>query len=56
MSGSSHEWNDDFFSNDNFGMEPSPQDEDEALLLTDAGNWNFENFNEDSIDLNFFNN
>lgn len=60
MSSESHvDWNDDFFNSNvyNFGMESSTQTETEdPLLLTDAGNWNFENFTEDSIDLNFFDN
>ncbi|CAP37267.2 Protein CBR-XBP-1 [Caenorhabditis briggsae] len=52
---SNNDWNDDFFL-PNESCETSTETIEEDPLLTDPGNWNFENFDEDSIDLNFFNN
>ncbi|PIC39709.1 hypothetical protein B9Z55_011309 [Caenorhabditis nigoni] len=52
---SNNDWNDDFFlPNDSYETSTQTTIEEDPLL-TDPGNWNFENFDEDSIDLNFFN-
>lgn len=50
MSSSSTDWDDELLG---CGTETGTGTDE---LLTDPGNWNFETFDENSIDLNFFQN
>lgn len=57
-SNGSCDWNDDFFTGTAFGddQQMMPMSEEDPDALIDPGNWNFENFDDSDIDLNFFQN
>ncbi|EGT45714.1 CBN-XBP-1 protein [Caenorhabditis brenneri] len=55
-SNGSCDWNDDFFNGTAFEADQQmmPMSEEDPDALIDPGNWNFENFDDSDIDLDFF--